>query len=471
MKFIYVAIKGLKEIFRDKKGLAFLVAFPATFMLVFGLAFSGGQGENKPYPIGVINRDEGAMIASADGEQSKQNFGNELVSTIEELTFEDSDASMFEAREVGSEKANKLLEDRDITLLLRIPSNFSSSINQLIKSNVRRTVTSRVGEMIITEFNSIASSGEENFDPESFYGEKFGGENSNQLPEDTSLPEVEGITSELTIKGDPGYVDYNKSRGILVGVLNQFKEGVATQARQETSAEFTDDPERTEEFVKINSESISGTQSLTTFDYYAPGIFIFALLMSAIGVASSLATEVDKGTLERLKLSKMSSFDLLFGTLIPWSISAVAQVLILFGVALLIGFNWTGGLSSLLYSVLIAAIAGVASVALGLLIASFTENESQASNLGTLISVPLSFIVGAFFPLPKVPIGRIFGSTFELYDVLPWTHAAEALRILLIYGGGISDVAVEFGFLIGLTVLLFFTGVFLFARERLTSVT
>ena len=470
MKFIYVAIKGLKEIFRDKKGLAFLVAFPATFMLVFGLAFSGGQGENKPYPIGVINQDEGAVIASADGEESKQNFGEELVSTIEGLTFENSDVSMFDARRVDSEQANKLLEDRDITLLLKIPPSFSSSINQLIKSNVRKEVTSRVGEMIITKFNSIASSGGEDFDPESFYGENFGGENSNDLPEDTSLPEVKDITSKLTIKGDPGYVAYNKSRGILVGVLNQFKEKIASKARQKASNEFPSGSERTEKFVEINSESISGTQSLTTFDYYAPGIFIFALLMSAIGVASSLATEVDKGTLERLKLSKMGSFDLLFGTLIPWSISSVVQVLILFGVALLIGFNWVGGLSSLFYSMVVAAIAGVASVALGLLIASFTENESQASNLGTLISVPLSFIVGAFFPLPKVPIGRIFGSTFELYDVLPWTHAAEALRVLLIYGGGIGDVALEFGFLIGLTVLLFFAGVFFFSRERLTSV-
>jgi len=470
MKFIYVAIKGLKEIFRDKKGLAFLVAFPATFMLVFGLAFSGGQGENKPYPIGVINRDEGEIIASASGEGNEQNFGNELVNTIEGLTFEDSNVSMFETRQVDSTEANKLLQDRDITLLLRIPENFSAAVNQLIKKNVRTEVTSQVGEMLITQFNNMEFSGGGDFNPESFYQENFENSGLVELPENRSLPEVNNQTVNLTIKGDPGYVAYSKSRGVLVGVINQFKERISHRARNKTATEFQSDNQRREEFVQVKSESISGTQSLTTFDYYAPGIFIFALLMSSIGVASSLATEVDKGRLERLKLSKMRSFDLLFGTLIPWSISAIVQVLILFGVALLIGFNWAGGLLSLFYSILIAAIAGVASVALGLLIASFTENESQASNLGTLISVPLSFIVGAFFPLPKVPIGQIFGSTFELYDVLPWTHAAEALRVLLIYGGGINDVALEFGFLIGLTVLLFFIGVFFFSRERLTSV-
>jgi len=470
MKFLYVAIKGLKEIFRDKKGLAFLVAFPAIFMLVFGLAFSGGQGENKPYSIGVINRDEGALISGAEGEKQRQNFGEELVTAVEGLTFEGSDVSMFEIRSVGASEGDQLLKDRDIALVLKIPTDFSESVSQLIDRTVRREVTSSVGEMIITEFNEMTSSGNESFKPEDFTPENFADRNMKDLPADRSLPEVKDKTAELVIKGDPGYVAYNKSRGILVGVLSQFKEKVASRARKATLDKFGEGSSTRAELVRVKSESISGTESLTTFDYYAPGIFIFALLMSAIGVAGSLATEVDKGTLERLKLSRMSSFDLLLGTLIPWSISAVFQVLILFGVALLIGFNWAGGLVSLGYSILIAAIAGVASVALGLLLASFTEDESQASNLGTLISVPLSFVVGAFFPLPKVPIGKIFGRTFELYDTLPWTHAAEALRVLLIYGGGIGDVLFELGFLVGLTVLLFLAGVFFFSRERLTSV-
>ena len=109
MKFVYIAIKGLKEIFRDRKGLAFLVAFPAIFMLVFGLAFSGGQGENKPYSIGVINRDEGTVITGPEGKEGRQNFGKELVTAVESLTFEGSDVSMFEIRQVDAEEGDKLL--------------------------------------------------------------------------------------------------------------------------------------------------------------------------------------------------------------------------------------------------------------------------------------------------------------------------------------------------------------------------
>lgn len=92
------------------------------------------------------------------------------------------------------------------------------------------------------------------------------------------------------------------------------------------------------------------------FDYLAPGMVIFALLLLTVGVSASLAREVAKGTLSRLKLSLMSSFDLLFGVLVAWSLIAIAQVAILFGVAILIGFNWSGGWMTLLSAVLIAWI-------------------------------------------------------------------------------------------------------------------
>ncbi len=52
------------------------------------------------------------------------------------------------------------------------------------------------------------------------------------------------------------------------------------------------------------------------FDYLAPGMVVFALLLLTVGVSGSVSREVEKGTLSRLKLSQMSSFDLLFGVLL-----------------------------------------------------------------------------------------------------------------------------------------------------------
>jgi len=464
MKFLHVSMKGLKEIFRDGKGLGLLLAFPAIFMLVFGFAFSGGQGENTPYNIGVVNNDRGAKVTTVEGGEEERNFGEDLIEVIEELTYEDSDVSMFDVRRLSSSEGDELLKDRDLAALMIIPENFSEAVDQLTRDSIRSEVTSRVGEMIITKFTGPEFTGEEWPDPE-----EFAPEGMDDLPDGGRLPEAKEITAELVIKGDPGYLAYGQARGILDGVINQYKTEVERTVASKTTSYFDSGQRQPGEFIKVNSENISGSQSLSVFDYQAPGIFIFALLMSAIGVAGSLAREIESGTLERLKLSRMGSFDLLFGTLIPWSVLAIVQVVILFGVALLIGFSWTGGITSLILAVLVSIIAGVASVSLGLLIAAFADTEQHASNLGTLIAVPLSFIVGAFFPLPKVPIGKLFGSTFEIYDFLPWSHASDALRSLLVFGEGAKDITIDIAFLVFLTVLLFFIGVYFFSRTRLSA--
>jgi len=165
----------------------------------------------------------------------------------------------------------------------------------------------------------------------------------------------------------------------------------------------------------------------------------------------------------------MRSFDLLFGTLLTWIIIAVVQILLLFGVAVALGFQWSGGANSIELAVFIGIIGGIASISLGLLLAAFARNERQAAQLGVLIAVPVSFLTGAFFPLPSEPLGTVFGTTFQVYDLLPWTQVADAIRQVLVFGSSFSDVAIYVGFAIVLTAILFIVGVISYSRVRLRA--
>jgi len=183
--------------------------------------------------------------------------------------------------------------------------------------------------------------------------------------------------------------------------------------------------------------------------------------MGSIGVAGALAKETESQTLSRLKVSLMKSFDLLFGTLLPWALLAVAQLLILFGVALAMGFHWVGGTSSLLIAVLIGCIAGVSCVSLGLLVAAFSKSEGHAGTLGMLVSVPLSFLIGAFFPLPaQAEVVTVF---------LPWRQAFTALISVLTYGAQLQDVMPNITAMVLETAVLFTLGVIAFAKIRLKA--
>jgi ABC-2 type transport system permease protein len=219
--------------------------------------------------------------------------------------------------------------------------------------------------------------------------------------------------------------------------------------------------------VHLEVQSIPGTQTFSLFDYIVPGLIVFALMLQVSVVAGSLVREVEIGTLDRLKLSKVWSFDLLFGTFIVWSLITVAQVLVLIAVAIVLGYHHQGGFSSLGLGIFIGVIAGMASLS-GNDNTSFTKNERQAATLSAMIAVPLSFMAGAFIPLPRQVLGTFGGRTYQIYDLLPWTHAISGLRAVLTYGEGLSgDVVFEMTWLIILTATLFVGGVICYSKARL----
>jgi ABC-2 type transport system permease protein len=348
----------------------------------------------------------------------------------------------------------------------------------MINDTVRTEITSNIGEMMVgmdvTGRNSTTGTYYADIENNTLYLDgdpvtttmPFGFES---YPANYSLPEVENITAELIIKGDTGYIGFGMTQGILSGILEQYENEVRSEAKEEVSGYFDATGQIPNNFIYSKVKGITGTESFTTFDYQAPGIIVFALLLLVVGVAGTLAGEVERGTLERLKITKMKSFDLLFGTLIPWALIAIAQVFILFLVAIAMGYHWQGGITTIALAIAIGAIGGISSISLGLLVAAFSRSEKHAENLGMLVAVPMSFIVGAFFSLPRAVIGEFFGRTVQVYDVLPWTHTVNALRSVLTCGGGLGDVIYDIAMMAVLTVILFVSGVICFSKTRLRA--
>ena len=207
----------------------------------------------------------------------------------------------------------------------------------------------------------------------------------------------------------------------------------------------------------IGFKDVEGPMRLPFFNFLTPGMVVFALLMLAVGSGISLSREKDKGTLTRIKLSTMSAFDLLFGFLVMWTLVGVVQVFLLFGMAIMLGFEWQGGVKSLVYAGSIAAISGVASVSLGLIVASFAKTEGQAGSFTTLITVPMAFVIGSFMQVKAEWISQF----------LPWGQAIHCLRAILNAGAPVSLIAPNILWMVLETLVLFTLGVVLYSRMRL----
>jgi len=450
LKFLYISRKGIKEILRDRRGFALLLFFPIVLIVLFAFAFGSGSflsGGSIPHQIAVVNNDAGVRLA-VNNTMQYVNYGANFTGVLENATAENSTTHLFHLNNVSEETAEGLLESREIDALIIIPQNFSSAFAAMVNDSARAAITSSVGQQAIA--NSLSPVA------------------VNVPGANATLPKAGNASSLLTVEGDSGYVNFATAQATISAIFDQYKNNAETQAM--TAAPSGPVQTLFNDSIPLVTQPIPGTQSFSLFDYLVPGLIVFALLLQVSVVAGNTVRESERGTLDRIKLSKVRSFDLLFGTFLTWTIITVAQVLILIAVAIALGYKHQGDFTSLGLATLIGVIAGMASISLALIVASFTTNERQAGTLCAMLSMPLGFIAGAFIPLPQQVLGTFGGHTYQIYDLLPWTYAISALRSVLTYGTGLSaDVVFEMSWLIVLTAILFVIGVMTYARTRLKA--
>jgi len=467
MKWTAITWKSGFELVRDKGSLFFALLFPAIFMLIFGFAFGTFTGGNTTYNIAVINEDAGIAMNG-----TQVNHGDNLVSVLEDMRYLDGDGGntsdrVFDVRrDLTVSEARELVEDGDLVAYVIIPANFSSAVN----SESWRYVRHVVGDSIQTAMAGNNSNGS-------------GEDVIRQLMEQMTSPGSSGgggmntidgnVTASIVLKGDPGDSSYYSVSGIIQGVLRGYVDGSGkkTLAMSLPYLPMEVDPSSQDPYILFHDEALEASD-LTVFDYQVPGIIVFGLLMSTTSVCIILAREESMGTLTRLKLTKMTSFDMLLGTTIPYTVLAVLQVFVLLGVALMMGYQFAPE-ANLGLAVFIALWGCLATVALGLILASIAKNENQAGYLGPMVAVPLSFLTGAFFPLPTITFTENFlgtGKPFELFDWLPWTQCAKALAKCLTHGAEFGDVTMELYIMMVMTVILFAVGVVLYHRKKLRKI-
>lgn len=184
--------------------------------------------------------------------------------------------------------------------------------------------------------------------------------------------------------------------------------------------------------------------------YLIPGLISMILIMTAvISIAMSIVKEKERGTMEQINVSPLSSFELLFGKTIPYSIVAllIASLILLAG-HILFGVAVKGNYLLLFISTLIFLFA---CLNLGILISSISESQQVAFQISAMVSLLPSFLLSGFvFPIESMPpVIQV------LTNITPVKFYIIILRDILLKGVGIE------AFWPQLIYLLIFTGFFL----------
>jgi ABC-2 type transport system permease protein len=258
------------------------------------------------------------------------------------------------------------------------------------------------------------------------------------------------VTTRVTFGGDLSNTYYMVGANLALTTVDAY---VQKATEQKPLVNFVEKP-------------LGASATRTEFETYVPGTLIFSVILLIFLAAMTVAREIETGTLRRLQLTPMTSFDLLGGiTAALLLVGAVASGLS-FAVALGLGFHSQG---PVWLAILVSAIASLSVIGLGMVVASLTRSVSQAFVVANFPLGLMMFFSGVIFPMPAVKLFTIAGHPISPYDLLPPTHAVVALNKILTLGAGLKDVAYELTALVVLSALYFFVGVWMFKRFHLRS--
>ncbi len=215
--------------------------------------------------------------------------------------------------------------------------------------------------------------------------------------------------------------------------------------------------------LDVRLEAAGGGEQPSEFDLYVPALLMLAIIMVMFTAAATLIKEVDKGTIARLVLSRLSTVELLTAVSINQVLIGVVALSLAYASAISVGYRSEGSLLAIL---VVGAVTTLAVVAISVLVAAFMRTIFELLTVGCFPFFILMFFSDCMFPLPKIRLGTVADFTFYATDVLPTAVAVRAFSRILTLGAGMWDVRVELLCILLLTAAYFAVGTWAFTRRH-----
>ena len=182
--------------------------------------------------------------------------------------------------------------------------------------------------------------------------------------------------------------------------------------------------------VTLEPEAVAA-RDLGYIDFLMPGVIGMAIMqLGLFSVAFSFVTMKREGVLRRLLATPLNPATLLSAQVVTRLIVVLLQTLILAAIAV---FIFRAEFAGNFFAVLLAAaLGGAVFLALGFAVSGWARTEQQAAPLANIVSLPMMFLSGVFFPRDVLP-----GILQTVTDYFPLTFLVEAIRGMTVQGDSI----------------------------------
>jgi ABC-2 type transport system permease protein len=203
----------------------------------------------------------------------------------------------------------------------------------------------------------------------------------------------------------------------------------------------------------------------TAVQQNVPAWLIFSMFFVVIPIATTMVTEKQQGTLNRLRTMDVSMALFLCAKIVPYLIINQFQLLLMLllgiyvvpllgGDRLVLGDSYAGLL-------LMSFGAGFAAVGYGLFIAVIVKTTEQATSIGGVGNILLGAIGGIMVPKFLMPDAMQAATVIS-----PMSWGLDGFLKLFLSNEGIADILPEAGMLIGFGLLMLLLSMLVFNRQR-----
>ncbi len=197
------------------------------------------------------------------------------------------------------------------------------------------------------------------------------------------------------------------------------------------------------------SEQAVTVHTLRQVDWLTPGQLGSMLMWANLGVGSVLVGWRRQGIMRRLAATPLRGGTLVAAQVCARLVISAAQAAVLLGVAMAVFHVPMGGNWALL--ALVVGLGAMTMLSLGFVIGSFAPTADAAQAIDFLISFPMMFLGGAYFPTSSAP-----GWLAPIIGALPLSHLNDALREIINSGASFATVQTDVTVLVAWMVAALF---------------
>ena len=189
--------------------------------------------------------------------------------------------------------------------------------------------------------------------------------------------------------------------------------------------------------------------------HLTPGITVFGLSFMTLFSAQLISKDRTSSLLTRLYTTPLKATDFIFGYLLPIIPLCLAQTVICYVIALILGLPFS---VNIIWAVLMILVPSFFYIALGLLCGSAMTEKQVGGICGALLTNLSAWLSGIWFDISM--LGKVFKA---IANALPFIHAVELERAVVI--GDFSAAVPHLIWVLAYGIVLMVIAVFVFLRQ------